>query len=195
MKFSPKIRKKPNSENQSKNRCTRRSHAYFRIFTSSFMRCKEISRLPLLSCPGIACKKIASRSTDTSIFSNTNVNFTGSVIVPTTARGTGTSAFFMYGLANGTNTFQIYNNGSVRNTSNSYAGISDIKLKENIDKNVIEELLSSLVSATLLNLEIEDLNLVISDKIIAESLKKNKNFQNENGINTKCNFERENFSN
>ena len=62
------------------------------------------------------------------------------------------------------------------------SGLSQQVIKENIDKNVIEELLSSLVSATLLNLEIEDLNLVISDKIVAENLKKNKNFQNENGI-------------
>ena len=61
------------------------------------------------------------------------------------------------------------------------SGLSQQVIKENIDKNVIEELLSSLVSVTLLNLEIEDLNLVISDKIIAESLKKNKNFQNESG--------------
>ena len=71
-------------------------------------------------------------NTDTSIFSNTNVNFTGSVIVPITARGTGTSALFMYGLANNANTFIVYNNGSVRNSTNSYLGISDIKLKENI---------------------------------------------------------------
>ena len=59
--------------------------------------------------------------------------------------------------------------------------LSQQVIKENIDKNVIEELLSSLVSSTLLNLEIKDLNLVISDKIIAETLKKNKNFLDENG--------------
>ena len=61
------------------------------------------------------------------------------------------------------------------------SGLSQQVIKENIDKNVIEELLSSLVSITLLNLEIKDLNLVISDKIIAETLKKNKNFLDENG--------------
>ncbi len=37
------------------------------------------------------------------------------------------------------------------------SGLSQQVIKENIDKNVIEELLSSLVSSTLLNLEIKDL--------------------------------------
>ena len=61
------------------------------------------------------------------------------------------------------------------------SGLSQQVIKENIDKNVIEELLSSLVSMTLLDLEIEDLDLVLSKKIIAEMIKKNKNFQDEEG--------------
>ena len=61
------------------------------------------------------------------------------------------------------------------------SGLSQQVIKENIDKNIIEELLSSLVSMTLLDLEIKDLNLVLSEEIIAERLKKNKNFQDENG--------------
>jgi len=61
------------------------------------------------------------------------------------------------------------------------SGVSQQVIKENIDKNVIEELLSSLVSMTLLDLEIKDLDLILSKEIIAEKLKKNKNFQDENG--------------
>jgi peptidyl-prolyl cis-trans isomerase D len=61
------------------------------------------------------------------------------------------------------------------------SGLSQQIIKENIDKNVIEELLSSLVSITLLDLEIKDLKLILSKEIIAERLKKNKNFQDENG--------------
>jgi len=61
------------------------------------------------------------------------------------------------------------------------SGLSQQVIKENIDKNVIEELLSSLVSMTLLDLEIKDLDLAVSEEIIIEKLKKNKNFQNEKG--------------
>ena len=61
------------------------------------------------------------------------------------------------------------------------SGLSQQVIKENIDKNVIEELLSSLISMTLLDLEIKDLNLVLSKEILAERLKKNNNFQDENG--------------
>ena len=61
------------------------------------------------------------------------------------------------------------------------SGLSQQVIKENIDKNVIEELLSSLVSMTLLDLEIKDLDLVVSEEIIAKKIKKNKNFHDENG--------------
>jgi len=61
------------------------------------------------------------------------------------------------------------------------SGLSQQFIKENIDKNVIEELLSSLVSMTLLDLEIKDLELIVSEEIIIEKLKKNKNFHDERG--------------
>jgi len=61
------------------------------------------------------------------------------------------------------------------------ANLSQQVIKENIDKNIIEELLSSLVSMTLLDLEIKDLDLIISKEILVKSLKKNKNFHDENG--------------
>ena len=61
------------------------------------------------------------------------------------------------------------------------SGLSQQVIKENIDKNVIEELLSSLISMTLLDLEIKDLSLILSREILIEKLKKNKSFQDENG--------------
>ena len=57
------------------------------------------------------------------------------------------------------------------------SGLSQEVIKKNIDKNVIEELLSSLVSMTLLDLEIKDLDLVLSQELIAERLKKIKIFK------------------
>ncbi len=65
------------------------------------------------------------------------------------------------------------------------SGISEKRIRENLDKNIIEELLSGLVSTTLLDLEVEDYNLIISQKTLLTMIKKNKNFLDENG-----NFER-----
>jgi len=99
-------------------------------------------------------------------------------------------AFGFGGFGGGFNTGNQNNIAKINNTNISTqdfmdylneSGLNRQIIKENIDKNVIEELLSSLVSSTLLNLEIKDLNLVISDKIIAETLKKNKNFLDKNG--------------
>ena len=43
-------------------------------------------------------------------------------------------------------------------------------IKDNIDKNVVEELLAELISTTMIALEIKDLNLSISDKILNKKI-------------------------
>ena len=53
-------------------------------------------------------------------------------------------------------------------------------IKDNIDENVIEELLAELISTTMLSLEIEDLSLSISDKVLNKKIIGNKNFLDEN---------------
>ena len=53
-------------------------------------------------------------------------------------------------------------------------------IKDNIDENVIEELLGELISTTMLSLEIKDLSLSISDKILNKKIIGNKNFLDEN---------------
>ena len=58
-------------------------------------------------------------------------------------------------------------------------------IRENLDKNIIEELLSTLISTTLLDLEVKDFNILISEETLSKKIKSNKNFQNDNG-----NFER-----
>ena len=99
-------------------------------------------------------------------------------------------AFGFGGFGGGFSTGNQNNIAKINNTNIStqdfmdylnQSGLSQQVIKENIDKNVIEELLSSLVSMTLLDLEIKDLDLVLSAEILAEKLKKNKNFQDENG--------------
>ena len=53
-------------------------------------------------------------------------------------------------------------------------------IKDRIDENILEEVLSRLISNKLIELEIKETNLVISDKILAEKIKKNSNFVDEN---------------
>ena len=98
-------------------------------------------------------------------------------------------AFGFGGFGGGFNTGNQNNIAKINNTNIStqdfmdylnQSGLSQQVIKENIDKNIIEELLSSLVSMTLLDLEIKDLDLVVSEEIIAKKIKKNKNFQDEN---------------
>ena len=62
-------------------------------------------------------------------------------------------------------------------------------IKDRIDENILEEILSRLISNKLIELEIKETNLVISDKILAE-IKKNSNFVDEN-----LNFSRTNTKN
>ena len=99
-------------------------------------------------------------------------------------------AFGFGGFGGGFSTGNQNNIAKINNTNIStqdfmdylnQSGLSQQVIKENIDKNIIEELLSSLVSMTLLDLEIKDLDLILSKETIAEKLKKNKNFQDENG--------------
>ena len=62
------------------------------------------------------------------------------------------------------------------------SGIPQETIKKNLDKNIIEELLSGLISTTLLDLEVKDFNLTISKNTLLKLIKENKNFQDENGI-------------
>jgi hypothetical protein len=69
-------------------------------------------------------------------FSSSNPNFTSACSVLATSRAPGVSCSFLYCVASQgstpINTFTVANNGNVFNTNNSYSGLSDLKLKENI---------------------------------------------------------------
>ena len=62
------------------------------------------------------------------------------------------------------------------------SGLSQQVIKDNIDKSIIEELLSTMVSTTLLDLEIKELNLLMTSDTLIEKIRNNKNFQDENGV-------------
>ena len=99
-------------------------------------------------------------------------------------------AFGFGGFGGGFNTGNQNNIAKINNTNISTqdfmdylneSGLSQQVIKGNIDKNIIEELLSTLVSTTLLDLEIEELELSMSGDVLIEKIKNNKNFQDENG--------------
>ena len=54
-------------------------------------------------------------------------------------------------------------------------------IRNNLDRNIIEELLSTLVSTTLLELEVKDFKILVSEETLLKKIKTNKNFQNDNG--------------
>ena len=70
------------------------------------------------------------------------------------------------------------------------SGISQSSIKENLDNNIIEELLSGLISSTLLDLEIKDFNLTVSEKSLLKKIKENKNFLDENKVFQRIKYEK-----
>ena len=84
-----------------------------------------------------------------------------------------------------TNTIAKINNTNIStqefidyiNSSN----IPQASIQENLDNNIIEELLSGLISRTLIELEVIDYNIIVSEKTLLKKITKNKNFVDENG--------------
>ena len=62
-------------------------------------------------------------------------------------------------------------------------------IKQNIDNNVLEELLSNLISVKLIDLEIKNLNISISDKALKDKITSNKNFT-DNGKFSRTKYEK-----
>ena len=68
--------------------------------------------------------------------------------------------------------------------------ISQQAIRENLDNNIIEELLSGLISTTLIDLEIKDFDLSITELIVLKKIKENKNFHNENNTFQRTKYEK-----
>ncbi len=68
--------------------------------------------------------------------------------------------------------------------------ISSEIIKENIDNNIIEQLLTQLISISLINIEIKELDFFISDKNLAKKIKKQKIFQDENNKFSRTKYEK-----
>ena len=86
------------------------------------------------------------------------------------------------------NSFNISTKDLVDHINNSK--LSADKIKENINNNILEEFLTELVSNSVINIEIEDLNIMISDKNLAERIKKNKSFHDEKNKFSRLKYEK-----
>ena len=62
------------------------------------------------------------------------------------------------------------------------SGIPQNTIRENLNDNIIEEMLSTVVSAKILDLEIEEYDLIISKETLLKMIKKNKNFLDDQGV-------------
>ncbi len=75
----------------------------------------------------------------------------------------------------------------------NYINLSKIdsdNIRKNIDNNIIEEILAELISKTMISMEINDLNLKISDKILNKTIKENNNFKDENNNFSRIKYEK-----
>ena len=55
------------------------------------------------------------------------------------------------------------------------SGIPQETIKNNLNNNIIQEILSGLISTTLLELEVKDFNIIISENTLLKKIKKIKN--------------------
>ena len=68
--------------------------------------------------------------------------------------------------------------------------ISPDYIRNNLDENVIEELLSTLITSEILNLEVESFNIALSENSLSNKIKKNKNFLDEDGTFQRIKYEK-----
>ncbi len=70
------------------------------------------------------------------------------------------------------------------------SGISADAIRNNLNNNIIEELLSGLISTTLIDLEVKDFDISINERTILKKIKENKNFQDEDGVFQRIKYEK-----
>ncbi len=70
------------------------------------------------------------------------------------------------------------------------SGISQKAIQDNLNNNIIEELLSGLISETLLNLEVESFNILFSENSLSKKIRFNEKFHDEKGIFQRIKYEK-----
>ena len=70
------------------------------------------------------------------------------------------------------------------------AGIDMEYIKNNINNNALEEILSKIISTKLLDMEIDDFNILLTDEALASKIKNNEVFLNDNNIFSRTKYEK-----
>ena len=113
----------------------------------------------------------------------------GILIVPFVLWGMGG----LFSGGNKNNLAKINNENISTQDFQNYLNIKNIPLeniKKNIDNNIIEEMLGELISIKMLDMEINNLKLIISDKGLNKIIKTNRNFVDENNKFSRVKYEK-----
>ena len=70
------------------------------------------------------------------------------------------------------------------------SGVNRKTIQEKMNEGILEELLSTLVSTTLLDLEIQDFDIIVSEQTLLRKIKNNKSFLDENNIFKRTEYEK-----
>jgi len=107
--------------------------------------------------------------------------------------------FILWGMGGVFNTGNTNNVVKINNTNISTQDFMDFlnttntdveTIKDNLDNNVLEQLISNLVSKKILEIEIENLSLLISEKALAKNIKENPNFHDDGGKFSRIKYEK-----
>ncbi len=101
------------------------------------------------------------------------------IIIPFVFWGMGS----MFNSGNTNNIAQVNNTKISTKDFMNFINLSKVPqntIKENLDKNIIEDLLSRVISSTLLDLEIKAFDIKLTELILLKKIKTNKNFHDEN---------------
>ena len=111
------------------------------------------------------------------------------IIIPFVFWGMGS----MFNSGNSNNIAKINNTNVSTQDFIDYLNSANIPRKtiqEKMNEGIVEELLSTLISTTLLDLEVKDFDIIISEKTLTKKIKNNKSFLDENNVFQRTEYEK-----
>ena len=124
-------------------------------------------------------------------FANTKIAFVlvGIIIIPFVLWGMGG----VFSSGNSNNMVKINNKNISTQDFLKFIDSSNIdekSIRENLENNILDQIISSLVSEELIQMETEDLNLIISEKALAKNIRKNPRFFDDDNKFSRVKYEK-----